>query len=171
MNLPKALSELTGVKPEVCLEGTESWSAALQMEPASKLILTTSDGVSITELATTNGREYIYADIGGFPCLPVADYSELGRGLYRLASKLPQLDDDVVHFRPRRVVDMVDELPHTLRLIDLKTLSLSGFGPPLEWQLVVAGVVARIIPSQVHNVAAVDFHGVRVIATPDSVGL
>ncbi len=171
MNLPKALSQLTGVRPEVCLEGTESWSAALRMEPASKEILTNVEGIVLTQITMTDGADYIYADIAGFPSLPVADFTVLGSALYRLSSKLPVVDDEIVYFRPRKVGALVKELPYDLKLVDLKTLSLGSYGPPLDWQVVAAGVVARVIPSQVRNVAVVDFHGVRTVTTPDSVGL
>jgi hypothetical protein len=172
MNFPQALAEVTGLRAEECLEGTEAWGLAKRLTVKSKKHESSIDGLDIFTIQDLNGNEFIYTDIAGFPTTPLDTRSTLGRALYRLVGIFPAVEDERVFFRPRPVSSLLDKF-ETFRRIDLKTIDIDQYAKPMPWEFhpTVAGVLVRMIPSRVRSLAEVDLSGVRTVITPDCAGL
>lgn len=172
MNLPQALSQITGLRPEECLEGTEAWGLAKRLTVKSKKLESSMAGLDIFTIQDLNGNEFIYTDMAGFPTSPLDTRSTLGRALYKLTGMFPPAEDERVFFRPRPVSSLLDKF-ETFRRIDLKTIDINQYAKPMSWELhpKIAGVLVRMLPSRVRSLAEVDLSGVRTVVTPDSAGL
>lgn len=172
MNFPIALSKLTRLRPEECLEGTESWGIAKRLTIKSKKLEASFEGIDIFTIRDLKEKEFIYIDVEGFPTSPLDTRSTLGRALYKLTGIFPTCSDERVFFRPRPVASLLDKF-ETFQRIDLKTIDIKQYSAPMAWELhpKVTGALVRMIPSRVRSVAEVDLSGVRTVVTPDSAAL
>ncbi len=172
MNFPQALSKLTGLRPEECLEGIESWGMAKRLTVKSKKLESSFEGIDIFTIKDINEKEFIYTDMAGFPTSPLDTRSTLGRALYKLIGLFSPSEDERVFFRPRPVASLLDKF-ESFRRIDLKSIDINQYAAPMAWELhpKVTGALVRMIPSRVRSVAEIDLSGVRTVITPDSAGL
>lgn len=174
MNLLDAIADLTDLRREECLVCTESWEAWRRRTILSATTHYVTRDLTIKSLENSDGRkDYIYADLRGFPSLPAGSETEVGAALWTLASELADDTHDNGKERTSYIAKKTSTITAALpsfQRADLRRVNLNEYQRPLGWGIYEGGVMARKLPSLTRKpLYEVDLHGLRTIISQESI--